>query len=229
MKKLSLVIILTSLLSVPALCVANDSIWLELARKLDVPSADYTYDVEYHSDELKARGKYDSRLAKGSRLTVTEPAIDMRFGNFDEGVAEFEAELDDGFWCNAMGKEIPSDAKLVEETASTVTYTFKPENDDENATAADKKLAKKLIAHITLDKNDGAVMGLRIAHQGKFKPAAFITIRSFETIMTCARTELGGPTYIMKNESRVSGKAMFKDFEQYEIRTLSNLQLIEGE
>lgn len=109
-----------------------------------------------------------------------------------------------------------------------MTYIFKPENDDENASATDKKFAEKLIGHVTLDKSDGAVMGLRLAREGKFKPAAFITIRSFETIITCARTELGGPTYIMSSETRVTGQAMFKDFKQYETRKLSNLQRVEA-
>ena len=229
MKKISTLITLVTVLSVPTFSFASDSIWLEQARALTEPTALYAYDVDYDSDELRARASYDPRRAKGNRLTVIEPSADMRPGDFDKGVREFEAELDEGFWCNAMGKEIPEDAKLVEETGSTVTYTFKPENDDENASSTDKKFAEKLIGHITLDKNDGAVLGLRLTREGKFKPAAFITIRSFENIITCARTKPDGPTYIMSSETRVSGQAMFKDFKQYEIRKLSNLQLVEAE
>lgn len=97
MKKISTLVTLVTTLSVPAFSFASESVWLERARALTEPTALYTYDVDYDSDELRAKGKYDPRLAKGSRLIMIEPAADMRPGNFDEGVDEFEAELDEGF------------------------------------------------------------------------------------------------------------------------------------
>ena len=217
MSKLTAAVLAAMSLSLP---VSADPL-LELMRTHTKDGPVYAYEMSYEEGDLVAAGKVDPSQPEGQRISIYTPAQDDWPEDFAKGLAEMEAETDGDIWCSDFAETVPADATITNETATSATYAFTPlpEADADNT---EKKLMKKIDAEITLDKTDGAVLGVKMRLPKPYKPVFVAKIEVFDMQASCARAP-DGRTYLQDFAMAVSGSAMMQSFDERVTRKITAL------
>ena len=181
----------------------------------------YAYEMEYADTDVKAIGRVDPSQPEGSRIQVISPVEADWSDDFREGLEEMDSETDGDIWCADFAESVPDNAKLVSDTATTATYAFTPEP-EEDADGMEKKLMKKIKGSITLDKDDGSILAFNMNLPKPYKPAMVAKINTFNMDATCDRAP-DGRTYVSNFSMAIAGSAMMQQFEENVSRRITKL------
>jgi hypothetical protein len=134
-------------------------------------------------------------------------------------------------------------AKFMREEDGNYVFSFQPAfgavdfggSDDEGEDEGKKKKRKSkdkdkkdfstyLLGEMSVSKDKHRLTGVRFYAPESFKPVAVAKIKKFEINMQIAPAWEGGPMVSVQQEVTVSGKAMFKAFEQHSVVTSSGFE-----
>ncbi len=207
------------LISAPALAETP------LKRALTAPKNGpiYSYDISYVAREMNAAGRINPSRPAGQRVKVSRPAKSNWTDEFEKAVKEIENDRYKGFWCSEMAKSIPASARLISQTATTATYTFKPLPDPDEK--ASKKFVKHLNGRVTVDKKAPAILTYSLTAPKSFKPSILARINKFDLQTSCTRAP-DGRTYVKSSKVTVAGSALGKSFNEKTTRTHSGLRRV---
>lgn len=181
----------------------------------------YAYDMTFESSGVSASGKVDPTQPEGQRITVDSPAREAWPDGFEEDLEELDTDADGDIWCAGFAENVPDAVTLVEETEQTATYTFVP-LPGADADGTDRKVMKKLIGEITVDKTDPAILSFSMTAPKPFKPALIAKIETFDMRIQCARAP-DGRTYVEEMNMAVEGSAMGQSFSESAKQAITQL------
>jgi len=178
---------------------------------------DYPYQLYFEDSEMSVHANVDPFAPAGERVTIVSPISGEKPDDFDAGVAELDANPTEDFWCSGLADMVPTDARLVADTADTMEFSFVPlaDPDDED----DAALMEHLTGQVTIDKRLSAIRSFRLTAPKPFKPTMVAKIKSFELTADCEATP-DGRTYAALFKVSVVASAFFKTFEDTESRRI---------
>lgn len=187
----------------------------------------YAYEMTLELEDMVARGIVDATKPEGERIKVLSPAKEDWPEEFADGLAEMDAAADGDIWCNDFGDNVPDMVDLVEETDKTATYSFEPVPDPD-ADSNERKAMKNLVATITVDKLNPAVLAFSMRAPKPFKPAFVAKVNLFDMDITCARAP-DGRTYEQAMSFAIEGSALGQSFSERTRREITKLLPAAGE
>ena len=195
-----------SLIALAAPAIAQSPLEQALSASADGPL--YAFDLTLSSDEVDALMRVDPSQPEGKRLSVISPEPEDWSEDFAKRVENMKANTDGEIWCQDFAENIPAaDAKLVSETDTTATYSFRPkpgaEPDD-------------------MDKTAPGILNYEMVAEKPFKPMPVAKIKQFEMKVACDRAP-DGRTHVASLDVTVEGSAMMKSFSQSDRQLISNL------
>jgi len=208
-----------SLIALAASALAQSPLEQALSASADGPL--YAFDLTLSSDEVDALMRVDPSQPEGKRLSVISPEPEDWSEDFAKRVENMKANTDGEIWCQDFAENIPAaDAKLVSETDTTATYSFRPkpgaEPDDMD------KVYKHLIGKVVVDKTAPGILNYEMVAEKPFKPMPVAKIKQFEMKVACDRAP-DGRTHVASLDVTVEGSAMMKSFSQSDRQLISNL------
>ena len=186
----------------------------------------YAYEMSYSSGSIEATGRIDPILPVGERVHVLSPSEDEWSGELLAAIEEMESDTDGDIWCNDFAQMVSEDVSLASETDSTATYKFTP-SAEPDADKSERKMMRKMQGLLTLDKSDGAILGINIVLPKPYKPAMVAKIETFKLDASCARAP-DGRTFLEALDFRLKGSAMMQEFDEGYKQTISNLMPPQG-
>ena len=219
MHRLLLPLALSALLPLQAL--AGSPLQEALAARSDGPL--YIFDLILQNDDTDAMMRVDPTRPEGQRLTVISPARQDWSDDFSKQVKRMQADTDGDIWCSNFGDNIPHDAVLESETATTATYTYAPRIGAEPGDMDD--ILKYLTGKVVVAKNDPAILSVEMIAEKSFKPVPVARIKQFEMKVACHRAP-DGRTHVARINVDISGSALMKGFSSSEVQTITNLKAV---
>ncbi|MDJ0920480.1 MAG: hypothetical protein QNI84_05090 [Henriciella sp.] len=195
-----------------------------LLAKMRAVSSDgpvYAYEMTYQDTSISATGQVDPSQPEGQRIQITSPDPDAWPDDFEDELKDMDADTDGDIWCASFAERVPDTAELINADAAQATYAFVP-IPDADADGMRKKMMKQIKGEITVDAEDGAVLGFQMRLPKPYKPAMVAKINAFEMTASCARAP-DGRTYIEDFSMQVSGSAMMQSFEENISRRITKL------
>jgi hypothetical protein len=183
----------------------------------------YIFDVIVQNDGTDAMMRVDPTRPEGERLTVISPARKDWNHDFRKQVKKMQADTDGDIWCSNLGNNIPGDAALESETATTATYTYAPQVGAEPGDMDD--ILKYLKGKVVVAKDDPAILSVEMVAEKPFRPLPIARINQFEMKVVCNRAP-DGRTHVARVDVDISGSAMMKDFSESERQTITNLKAV---
>jgi len=183
----------------------------------------YIFDVIVQNDGTDAMMRVDPTRPEGERLTVISPARKDWNDDFRKQVKKMQADTDGDIWCSNLGNNIPGDAALESETATTATYTYAPQVGAEPGDMDD--ILKYLKGKVVVAKDDPAILSVEMVAEKPFRPLPIARINQFEMKVVCNRAP-DGRTHVARVDVDISGSAMMKDFSESERQTITNLKAV---
>ncbi|MFT5775841.1 MAG: hypothetical protein ACI93G_000704 [Hyphomonas sp.] len=183
----------------------------------------YIFDVIVQNDGADAMMRVDPTRPEGERLTVISPPRKDWSDDFSKQVKKMQADTDGDIWCSKLGNNIPDDAALESETATTATYTYAPRVGAEPGDMDD--ILKYLKGKVVVAKDDPAILSVEMVAEKPFRPLPIARISQFEMKVACNRAP-DGRTHVARVNVDISGSAMMKDFSESERQTITNLKAV---
>ena len=203
----------------PLQALAGTPLQEALAASPDGPL--YIFDLILQNDGTDAMMRVDPTRPEGERLTVISPPRKDWSDAFSKQVRKMEADTDGDIWCSNFGDNIPDDAALESETATTATYTYAPKVGAEPGDMDD--ILKYLKGKVVVAKDAPAILSVEMVAEESFKPVPVARIKQFEMKVACNRAP-DGRTHVARINVDISGSALMKDFSSSEIQTITNLK-----
>lgn len=208
-----------SLIALAAPALAQSPLEQALSASADGPL--YAFDLTLSSDEVDALMRVDPSQPEGERLSVISPEPEDWSEDFAKRVENMKANTDGEIWCQDFAENIPAaDAKLVSETDTTATYSFRPKPGAEPDDMG--KVYKHLIGKVVVDKTAPGILNYEMVAEKPFKPMPVAKIKQFEMKVACDRAP-DGRTHVVSLDVTVEGSAMMKSFSQSDRQLISNL------
>ncbi len=203
----------------PLQALAGTPLQDALAASSDGPL--YIFDLILQNDDTDAMIRVDPTQPEGNRLTVISPAMKDWSDDFRKQVKRMQADVDGDIWCSGFGDNIPGDAALVSETATTATYAYTPQVGAKPGDMDD--MLKFLTGKVVVAKDAPAILSVELVAEKSFKPLPIARIKQFEMKVACTRAP-DGRTHVAQVNVDISGSAMMKDFAESERQTITNLK-----
>ena len=203
----------------PLQALAGTPLQEALAASPDGPL--YIFDLILQNDDTDAMMRVDPTRPEGERLTVISPPRKDWSDDFSKQVNRMQADTDGDIWCSNFGDNIPHDAALESETATTATYTYAPRVGTEPGDMDD--ILKYLKGKVVVAKDAPAILSVEMVAEESFKPVPVARIKQFEMKVACNRAP-DGRTHVARINVDISGSALMKDFSSSEIQTITNLK-----
>ncbi len=196
---------------------------LEAALAATEDGPDYAYDLTLEDSDTTARLRIDPSLPADQQLTVISPAEDEWTKGFRRKIKRMREDEDGSFWCSQFADVIPTDAALIEETNKLARYSFKPSpSEDKDDDGRMARMAKFIDGIVTVDKQAPGIRAFELVAPKPFKPATVARVDRFRMHVECTPVP-DGRMRIEAMTMDVSGSAMFRAFEAFEIQSISNL------
>lgn len=194
---------------------------LEMMGEMSDEGPLYSYETSFAWDSIPATARVDPSQPVGERIKILTPAESDWSKAFREELESRDASAEGDIWCTEFGQMVPMDAKITEESETTVTYAFTPVPEPD-ADRNEQKMMKQLDGTVILDRTDGAVLAFRMHLPKPYKPAMVAKINAFEMDVACARSP-DGRTFIQDFKFDISGSAMMQSFEESVSRQITKL------
>ena len=198
---------------------------LQKARELPQEISVYSFDVAFTDNDIQMRGFVDPSRGEGKRVTVYEPATAGWNNKLRETIEAFDSNPLEDFWCRDFLRYVSGDAREVRETDRDVVIAFSPQ--PSGAVDAEKRrFFAQMIAQLTIDKGNGQVRLFELQNRKPFKPIMIAKIESYQLTARCEASP-DGRTFAATIETSLIGKVALRKIHESEVRTISNLKLVE--
>lgn len=217
-------ILVTALFAAPA--IADE--WPEpLINALTEPSDEalYSYRLTIQSDDYFIEALVDPSRPPEERIEIRFPPPGSESGNVAEMLQQLKSEPPRSIWCSTVSDAIPKDIVLMDETADTLLFSFRPIINQE-MTKRERKVFKKLKGQIVIDKNTMTIRSYRMKNPKPIKPAIVAVIRTFMIESDCEMAP-NGRSYRAKHVFTIDGAALGNRFGETVTTSISNLTPVE--
>ena len=155
--------------------------------------APYSYKVTLESSvgdvtDFFIEALVDTSRPREERVEILFPASGSETGSVAEMIQTIKNDppgsTPDGIWCSSESESIPKDVTLVDETADTLVFSYRPKvNNDMKK--HERKITKKLKGHIAIDKNTMTVQSFGTKNRKPIRVAIVALIRTFQFETKC--------------------------------------------
>ena len=191
------------------------------ARLEEALTSDYRFGLDYRSQTVTIRAEVDPAAPEGLRLeVVTAQLAESEDAQRLEAVkADLERGAAEGYWCSALLKSVPEDARLVTQSDDQATYAFDPlPSGDRN-----DGFLENLTGEISVSRLTGTVHSFRLTAPKSFRQALVAKISEFELSTQCSASP-DGRNFASDFQMSIKGSAAFRQFADEVVRRLEILE-----
>lgn len=197
---------------------------LRQAKALSQDGPDYRYQLTTSVDGIASRLVIDPTQDAGQRVTVLEPSAEKHTEEFNQLVAEIDADADKDFWCADLLEDTPETVQVVANDDQTITYEFTP-IPDADADKTERKMMKVMKGRLVIDRQNARVQSFSLNLPKPVRAKLVARIEKFDMQIDCAASP-DGRTFIKDFSIEVAGRAMMKNFSESDGWTISDLQQV---
>ena len=212
----------------PAAVTAMEMLAASAAAAKDAGDLRWAFTARYKdlADDTKTplTARYDPRLPDGEWWKAVSPTgddLEKDQVKFLKQMNKAKEPADETLVYDKIG-DMAARAELVSETSEEAVFSARVEDED-----MPDEMKKALVATLILNKSSGVIRDVTVRAAEPFKPAAVAKVERFTQTQTYAQATPEWPPLLARSEMNVSGKAMFKSFEQHILIEYSDYELVE--
>lgn len=185
------------------------------------------YGLHYEDNETSLIANIDPSKPLGQRVQLIDAGPLASRDDVLAGVAEIDAKPMAEFWCHNFGKLLTEPVHIRAHSEVSTIFSFKPAIDP-LADADDSDFMAHVEGEIEVGNSDAKIIGFRLFAPEPFRPSLGVRIKRFEFKAQCVPAS-NGLTYAQSTETNIHARAFFKNIEQFEKRSISNVDVIADE